>query len=371
MKKFTISVLCVTVFCIGLGALVENVGAKFKSDEKALALIKQARLAIGGDQSIADVRSMIIKGNTTNTFKFDGAERTEQGETEIALQLPDKLSKMVRIGRADGTGTELSSRSVDVIVTRKGKDGEIVLGRGEGHGVGVEPGQKHIIIKKSDGTTEELTGADAEVKEIETTDGKRTIVRKIEGPETAEFKSADGKHMTMRVAEHGMRRENELLRLTLSLLLTAPDGMDVSYTYGGETDIDGTTCNLVNADFAGSNIKLYLSKASNLPVMVSYLGHAAPKVMMFKTKAPEGVDATKDVMFERKVGAPEMTEIQVRFSDYRGVNGVQLPFRWTTSTGGKVSEVLDVTNYDINPANIAERFQNEKILVRTKKEPTN
>ena len=58
MKRFIISVLSVTVFCVGLGALVEKVGAKFKSDEKALALIKQARIAIGGEQSIADVRSM-------------------------------------------------------------------------------------------------------------------------------------------------------------------------------------------------------------------------------------------------------------------------------------------------------------------------
>jgi hypothetical protein len=35
--------------------------------------------------------------------------------------------------------------------------------------------------------------------------------------------------------------------------------------------------------------------------------------------------------------------------------------------GGKDDEVLDITGYDINPANIADKFQQEKVFVRTKK----
>jgi len=92
MKKFIVSVLTVTLLSIGMGAIVENVGARFKSDEKALALIKQARIAIGGDQAIAEVRSMIVKGSSTHTFKLGADTRTETGEIEIAMQLPDKLS---------------------------------------------------------------------------------------------------------------------------------------------------------------------------------------------------------------------------------------------------------------------------------------
>ena len=34
---------------------------------------------------------------------------------------------------------------------------------------------------------------------------------------------------------------------------------------------------------------------------------------------------------------------------------------------GEVGETFDVTNYEINPANIAEKFQNHKVMVRTKK----
>lgn len=72
--------------------------------------------------------------------------------------------------------------------------------------------------------------------------------------------------------------------------------------------------------------------------------------------------------FNHKGDDREAAEVQVRFADYRSVGGVQLPYRWTTSVAGEISEVFDVTNYDVNPVNIAEKFQNQKVFVRTKKE---
>ena len=359
MKRFFISILCVTVFCIGLGALVENAGARFKSDERALALIKQARIAIGGDQSIAAVRSMIIKGNTTLTLKVDDVTRTEQGETEIAIQLPDKMSKMVKIGRHDGSdvGEKIVSKQHDVVIMRGGE------GAGAGHG--------KVILKKVDGAgNEEVEKIIATEKEGEwkAADGRTVKVRK----------AGDGSQVEDVIVRHGKgeagmhaegHRQNELLRTTLSLLLTAPEGMDVNYTFAGEGDVDGTSCNIVNAEFGGSNFKLYLSKASSLPVMVSYQGHAMPRVMVFKAKTTDGAPIDdKLVTFNHKIEAPEMSEIQVKFADYRGTSGVQLPYRWTTTVAGQTSEVFEVTGYDINPANIAERFQNQKVFVRKAKD---
>ena len=375
MKRFIISVLFVTVFCIGLGALVEKAGARFKSDEKALALIKQARIAIGGEQSIADVRSMIIKGNTTITFRIKDGARTEAGETEIAMQLPDKFSKMVKIGRHDGAegSDNIVSEKHDVILVRGGE--------GHGEAVAGAPGDKQIIIQKigENGENVEIEKVIGDSKEGEftTSDGKKVILRtKTAGDVEDVVINGNGeqrKHVVLErtggPGEMGGHRQNELLRTTLSLLLTAPEGIDVNYTFVGEGDVDSTPCNIVNAEFAGSNFKLYLSKASSLPVMVSYSGHAMGNVMFFRTKDPAaGEPAKADMVFTRKVDAPEMSEIQIRFADYRGVNGVQLPYKWTTSVGGQTNEVFDVTGYELNPANIAEKFQNQKVLVRTKKE---
>ena len=357
MKRFIVSVLCVTVFCIGLGALVEKAGARFKSDEKALALIKQARIAIGGDQSIAQVRSMIIKGNTGVRVDFNGESRTELAETEIALQLPDKMSKKINFRHAGGDGEKLVKEKHDVII------------RADRESAG--DGQR-VFVRKMKPGNEEVEKIIAEDKEGEftTSDGDKIVIRKREGGEIDKAVEVD-KVRRVRVehgsrADHAPMRDNQMLRTALSLLLTAPEGMDVTYTFAGEGDVDGTSCNIVNAEFGGSNVKLYLSKASSLPVMVSYLGHT-PNIMFIRTKEPVAGDPVKDkVMFNHRVPAPAMAEIQIRFSDYRGVNGVQLPHRWTTWVGGQTAETFDVTSYEINPSNIAEKFQDRKVLVRTK-----
>lgn len=355
MKRFIVSILCVTVFCVGLGALVEKVGARFKSDEKALAIVKQARLAIGGEQSIADVRSMIIKGNTTHTFKLESGARTEQGELEIAMQLPDKLSKMVRIGRHEGgEGEKIIEQKHDVVV---------VNGEGPAGGEGV----KRFVITKKDGGNEEIEKVVGPGKEGEfrTSDGKKITVRKVDGDEVDRVVLHGDKAGML--AERTAPRQNELLRLSLGLLLTAPQGMDVTYTLAGEGDVDGTACNIINAEFAGASVRLYIAKSSSLPVMVSYLGHAMPNVIRFEKALPHDGQPKDKMLFRHAVDAP-LAEVQVRFADYRSVNGVQLPYRWTTSIAGQTTEVLDVTAYELNPANIAEKFQNQKILVRTKKE---
>ena len=381
MKRFIVSAFCVSVFCIGLGAIVENVGARFKSDEKALALIKQARIAIGGEQSVAGVRSMIIRGNSAHTFKTGSDSRTETGETEIAMQLPDKLSKMVKIARNDdaATGDKIVSEKHDVIIMR---------GEGHGEGVGVGSGEKKVFVRKTDGSEGnvqiEKIIAEGKNGEMTTPDGKKVIVRTLEGAEAGKIivrddkQLANGEKVIVRgdnfrhpgnASAHGAPRQNELLRTTLSLLLTAPEGMDVSYTFIGEGDVDGAACNIINASFGGSNIKLYLSKASSLPVMVSY--SEIPHVIFFKTKAPEGaapLSPKENVTFTRKVDGNGEVEFNVRFSDYRSVNGVQLPYKWTTSVGDRTTEVFDVTDYELNPANIAEKFQNQKVMVRSPKE---
>src|SRR6476660_3920791 len=85
MKRFILSTLAITFLFLGLGSLVERTGAKFKSDDKALELIAKARAALGGDAAIKNIQSMTIAGRTTKTFKVDGAERTDSGETEIAM----------------------------------------------------------------------------------------------------------------------------------------------------------------------------------------------------------------------------------------------------------------------------------------------
>jgi len=404
MKRFIISVLSVSVFFVGLGALVQKAGASFKSDEKALELVRKARTAIGGDNAIANVKSLRIAGRTTKTISFGGTARSESGDTEIAMQLPDKLMKMTKLGNADGNDATVM-KQMDVIVVSDAKDTMKVSENG-----GDPAAAKKIIIKKDDGTVTELTGAEAEkvvpadggqngdnvktiilkradgsVQEIKEKDNHKTFVVTSDGGQTGEFTTKDGDKIFVRKADgandnnvvfhrqmadthHDGMRQNELLRLTLGLLLTAPQGMDISYTYGGESDVDGTACNIVVAEFAGTSYKIYLGKSSNLPVMMSYTAHKMPQVMAFTTEDDKNVDqGNRKVAVTRTIAVPaaETAEFNVKFSDYRSVGGIQLPFKWTQTIGGDQDETFDVSNYEINPENIADKFKDQKVMVRT------
>ena len=390
MKRFILSTLAITVFFLGLGSLVERTGAKFKSDDKALALIAKARAALGGDTAIANIQSLRILGRTTKTFKVDGTERTHSGDTEIAMQFPDKLMRTVKID--GGTGDKVLVHDMEVISGEpKGEFKVRMDAAAIGEGV-----HKKIVIKKDDGTEQVLTDAEADkwIAEHPGVPGeKRIVIKKDDGTVTelpgaptdrvilrhppvadgdSTFKSEDGKTFNI-VVDHakgaeGSMRQNEILRFALGLLLTAPQGMDVEYTSGGEANLDGTACNIVVAAFGGSTYKLFLDSSSNLPVAMNYTGMQMPHVMRFdQDKATVPGDGSKDRVFFRKEIAPETAEFQVRFSDYRSVNGVQLPFRWVQTIAGATDETFEATAYEINPANIAEKFQQPRRVMRMKK----
>ncbi|MBS1796252.1 MAG: hypothetical protein JSS81_20535 [Acidobacteria bacterium] len=363
MKKFILTVLCVSVFFLGLGGLVERAGARFKSDDRAVELIKRARQAIGGDAAINNVRSMTILGKATKTFQIEGVARTDQGDAEINFELPNKMSRMVRIGDPNGAGDKIVDKQVDVVVMRQGEGGNVQWKTEDGTEQG---GVKKIVIKKADGTTQEMNGND------------RIIVRKGDGNTKEVTVTSDGppngelKRIVVNASGEGdgvKFRTNELFRTTLALLATAPEGVDVNYTYVGEGSVDGAACDIVAASDGGPAINLYLDKSTGLPRMISYQA-PKPMIVMLRKDGPKP-DGNNDVqVFSKTVAAPDMTEFQVKFSDFRAVDGLQLPFKWTQTAGGKDDEVLDITSYQINPSNIAEKFKEmpTKVFVRTQKQ---
>ncbi len=369
MKRFAVFVLAVSACFVGLGSLAEYVGAQLKSDEKALEVIRRARTAIGGDAAIAGVRSMIITGRSTHTFKVDGVERSEPGESEIALQLPDKLMRTMKIGRNDDAGARaITERKHDLLVfTKEGPTNMEV--RQMGNGEFTTTDGKKIIVREHVAEGEAAT-VDGE---------KRVFVRKLNDAEAAELKAKieanGGEHDKVvtfaRTAPKAMVRQNDLLRHTLALLLTAPEGMDVNYTFAGESDVDGVAVNVVNAEFGGMNYKLYIGKSNDLPVALSFAGPAAPTVIKFKKGDSMPADAPRadTMVFTRKhEGSADTVEHFIRFSEYRSIGGVQLPYRWTTSIAGVTKETFDVNAYDINQSNIAEKFESPRTFVRTRKD---
>jgi len=120
------------------------------------------------------------------------------------------------------------------------------------------------------------------------------------------------------------------------------------------------------ASTGGKVFKLFLDAVSNLPVGMNYTGFRIPSMMKFEHPVTPPADGGKEVMTFKRV-APESAEFQVLFSDFRSVNGVQLPFHWVQTIGGASDETFDATSFEINPANIAEKFQQPKVMMRMKK----
>ncbi len=373
MKKFIISVLCVAVFFFGLGSLAEKVGAKFKSDARALELIAKARQAIGGDEAIRNVRSLAISGKTTISFEFNGNQRTEQGNVDIALQLPNQLSKNIRIGtpKGDGKDVQIIEEEKNIVFLKK-SDGEQTNGT-EPKNVTVNvdstDGQNgKVIIKKSDGTTEEVK-LEGGSQIINTNDGTKVIVRKVDGG-SAVFNTTEqipngqkvvvNKDVKVVTASGG--HGNELLRLAFSLLLSSPEGVDVSYAYAGEETVGGIVCNAINATSAGETFQLFLDKSSNLPVAMNYQSMKMPLKIKIENNGnqmtKENIEALKE-----KLSVAETATFQVRFSDFRGVNGVQFPYRWETSVSGKTIDTFEISNLEVNPVNIADKLKKQPVKV--------
>ncbi|HEV8157704.1 MAG TPA: hypothetical protein VGP58_01650 [Pyrinomonadaceae bacterium] len=331
MKKFIISVLCVSVFFIGLGGIIQQVGASFKSDERALGLIRQARIAIGGDANINNVRSLSAKGKAVHTFNFNGTGRTQEGDFELNLALPNQFSKMMKLrieDRSENGTKQIISEDKQFFVFKKDKD-NVVLDSG-GNNI-----EKEAVVTNND--------------------GDKTIKREVRV-----------------LKDKGEMHNNDLLRTMLSLFLTAPEGVDVAYFYIGAGAVDGNACEIVEARTGSNSVaKLYLSKLNNLPLMMSYQGMQMPKVINFNKDDSNVVSSDKkDVrVIVRKAEASEMAEINVKFSDYRSVGGLQLPHRWTQSANGEPGETVNIESYEINPANIAERFGKmpQKVMIRTEK----
>ena len=406
MKKFIGMTVAVSIFFIGIGALVQSTAAKFKSDEKALELVSKARRALGGDTAVRGIKSMRIVGTTTRTAKSD-AQRSSQGETEILMQLPSSLAVFSKVGN-DAAIKVVDSR-IDQVIVRDTVDGQkaVGIGHGKGAGSGAENHEARIVIKKDDGTTQELTGAEAHkfiVEHGQAADGQTKImVRKHDGDaktheelkatriaresKDGEIVAKAGAHdMLIRHAAPGPERNN-ILQFTLSLLLTPPDGTDVTYKYVGEGNVDGAAADIINATFAGESYKIYIDRASGLPVATSFTAPMMVKVLVdakdgslprktadgkgevvtFTATTKDG--ATHDVMMKR-AGAAEGCDVMLKFSDYRDVNGVQLPFRWS-KTAGDSDEVFTVSNYEINPANIAERFVKQPASMVKMRKPGN
>jgi hypothetical protein len=308
MQRFINFACLLTLFVAGSF----NVLAKSNGEAtRALEILKQARVAIGGEEKIASVQSLTLKGK----FRRVMQEREMAGEREFNFLLPDKFMKSDTLV-VPGSSTSFTSY-------RALSGSESWAGGGSGNG-----GMMFISRDGSKPTKEQM--------------------EKIEREQAQRFRA-------------------EYARYVLALLLTQPSGYSLEFTYAGEAVADDGRADVIDAtgpeNFAA---RLFLDKETHLPLMLTY---RAPKPRVFTTmmRSNDAGDKKKqeDALKEAREKAaqdmatakPEEVEMQLRFTDYRKTGGLLLPHRITQGSDGEVNEEWEIKTYELNPQFKADKFQ--------------
>ena len=308
MQRFINFACLLTLFVAGsFNALAKSNGEA----ARALEILKQARAAIGGEEKIGSIQSLTLKGK----FRRVMQEREMTGEREFNFLLPDKFMK---------TDTLIVGGSSTSITTYRALNGSEHWTGGDGGG-----GRMFIIGGG---------GAKPTPEQLE----------KIE-------------------REGAQRFRAEYARYVLALLLTAPTGYGLEFSYAGEAVADDGRADVIDATGPENfTVRLFLDKETHLPLMLTY---RAPKPRVFTTmmRSSNGGDKKKqeDIAKEAREKAaqelatakPEEVEMQLRFADYRKTGGLMLPHRITQGSEGEVSEEWEIKSYEVNPQFKADKFQ--------------
>ena len=307
-----------SLLVILLHAAVAQTGADVA---RVQGLLGAARAALGGEEKLKSVQGLAVNGKFRRVMamRIQGggggapahgdAPPQLSGDIELAFALPDKY---VRTNELDtpmgGSITEM---------------------------VGFDGAQPWSDVR---------------------TDGGGTFVIRRPAPG-----GAPGQNGAQRVRA-------EIARYLLAFLLSVPAGQPVEWAYVGEAESEDGRADVLDCKGAdGFNARLFLDKTSHRPLMMSYRSTEPVMRMMMRTGPPPAGGAPQKVTTEvtTKNGAaddlpaPEMKEreTEVRFGDYRAVDGIMWPHQITFASEGTVSEEWEIKSYQVNPQFKADKFQ--------------
>ncbi|MCI0485991.1 MAG: hypothetical protein L0229_05275 [Blastocatellia bacterium] len=294
------SIILALTLIVPFSGLAQESGDKNPQVARARELLYSARAALGGER-LKSLQSL----SATVSYRRALGERQMTGEIEYDLLLPDKFMK-----------NEIMSPIPGVEVTRiEAMNGEKIWTDSGSHGAG----------------------------------GGAVLIR--------QGAAADDPQAQARM-EQAIR--SEFARLLLCWLLTSPASFPVEFTHAGTAEAEDGTADVLEVkgpnDFAAY---LFLDRKTHRPLMLSYKGRA-PRVMtqsaQGQPRSREEIEKQAKEMRERAEAEP-LDEIQIRFEDYRKVDGISLPHRSTRSINGEVNEEWEMKQFKVNPSIKPEKFE--------------
>lgn len=253
--------------------------------DRSAEVLADARKAIGGENKLNAVRTIVATGKSQRQM----GQTQMSGDIEIAIALPDRYLR-----------TQVDNIMGSSVTREQGFSGVELLERS------VAP----------PGATVMFRGPDADAN-----------------PERA-------KQMRLQA------QKNELARLLVAWLLTAPAYAQAQFSYAGEAESpDGKADALELKGADGLAFRVYIDKKTRRPLMLTYQGR--PPVIRTQT-ITAGQRPAAGGHGEVEASAPPLTEIQWFVDEFRQVGDLWLPHRLVQATDGRTIEEWEFSKIAVN-----------------------
>jgi hypothetical protein len=291
MNKHTLTSVVAVVILTAAHPFEGVASLRFAQDAaaKAASVLAAARAALGGEEKLRGVKTLQAAGE----FRRSMGEMQMEGELELLVEAPDKLRRNEAIGMPGGA----------------------------------------TMVR-----TEVLNGE--EVWEDSSQRGG------MGGHMQMVFRGPGGREMTEEQMNQMRRqvRRADLARYMLAWLLTT-DGF---VTHAGVAEAPDGKADVIEVKPAeGAAMRLFIDQQTHMPLMLTWQG-PQPRVMTRRV-APGAPPSPETLARDAEAaGPPPQASFELRFDDYRKVDGVQLPHQISRAVNGTVNEEWTVKSYKIN-----------------------
>jgi hypothetical protein len=292
------------------------------NSEQALALIKLARVALGGDEALGSIRTLSVSAKSRRPIKYVSVqsptkvvekEKILSGKIELDFLLPDKFRKRTSGKRFRG----------DFPFSYF----EIVNG--------------------------ERAWRNPPLRAISSNKDRRVI-------DVGDFER------TVELQRRGARQQ--LTIYSLGLLLQSIPSFPLQYCYLGRVrSTEGEEANAIRVtDPENNQMFLLLDPKTNMPLSFAWTFVARlqkPIIMenvgFYDAKFTRATHQRALQEARARAVPPENGEMQMKFYDYRPISRVLLPHRITTKINKEIIEELTFNDFEINHSISQKKFEGE------------
>jgi hypothetical protein len=322
---------------ITLAALAQQAKAP---DPKARAqeVLKQARIALWDESKSKALESVSITANVRTAM----GEREAISETTLDVLLPDKFLR-TEVSQSFDTTTIMAINGKQIWSSNP-TVAALMMGGGPGGGDDGGGGGGAIPPPPPGGGG---GGGDAVQGGGPGRGGAR-------GRGPGQFNAMSGNP-----AEFG--------RLVLAWLMITPATLPVEFTYAGEANADGKTADVIDAKGPNNfTARLFIDRTTHQLLLMTYKARSMP----FRglqgpgqgNRNAGGNRPTPEEMEKMRAAMANPPEVETRWylSDYRNVNGLNLPHRIVKKVDTEVNEQIDVKKVKINPEFKPDKFEKKE-----------